>query len=88
MYLLKQLTTCISLPRAARFVHFDHLGRDAYWRAELDDCARTKLVRVEIGETDGYELDVQGGISGHGAESHDREAGLEGEEVCPIVRAA
>lgn len=84
--LLEQLATCVSLLGSSLLVHLDKLLVNRDGRAELDDCAGTELVRVEVGQADGDELDLQVRIGGHGAKSHDREAGLERQEVGPVMR--
>jgi hypothetical protein len=88
MHLLQQLPARLALLRSSNFVHLDELLVDRDRRSKLDDGAGAELVRVEVGQADGNELDVELRVSGHGAEGHDGEAGFEGEEVGPVVRAA
>lgn len=45
-------------------------------------------MRVEVGQADGDDAESEGGVRGEGAESHDRDAGFEGEEVGTVVRTA
>jgi hypothetical protein len=88
VHLLQQLSASLPLLRSALLIHIHKLLVDGDRRAELDDCAGAKFVRVEVGQTDGDKLDVEVWVRGHCSEGHDGETGFEGEEVGPIVRAA
>lgn len=88
MNLLEEFATRLALLGTALLVHLDEVRGAADGSAKLDDRAGAELVGVEVGETDGDELNVKVGVRSHGAEGHDGETGLEGQEVGTVVRAA
>lgn len=66
----------------------DKLPGDLDGTTKLDDCPRPESMRVEVGESDGDDAQSEFGVGGEGAERHDGDSCLEGEEVGTVVVTA
>jgi hypothetical protein len=82
---VEQLAACRPLVLAALAELADELGRDVERRAEFDDGPAPELVSVEVRQADGHNLEPEVRVGGHRAEGHDGDAGLEREQIGPVV---
>lgn len=84
---VEQLAARGSLVLSTLLEFADEFRWDVERSTKLDNGATPELVRMEVREADGDDLDLEVRVGRHRAEGHDRHTSLEGQEVSPVVRS-